>query len=90
MSYLHLNIRSEHKKGESTMLSICVVHPSSTDPEIIAMDTGNHRSSGKNRNPGKKNKKKKHDLQYRRENVDISRRRERGGEPWVAHSLFFR
>ena len=40
------------------MLSICVVHPSSTDPEIIAMDTGNHRSSGKNRKPGKKNKKK--------------------------------
>ena len=58
MSYLHLNIRSEHKKGESTMLSICVVHPSSTDPEIIAMDTGNHRSSGKNRKPGKKNTKK--------------------------------
>ena len=39
------------------MLSICVVHPSSTDPEIIAMDTGNHRSSGKNRKPGKKQKK---------------------------------
>lgn len=58
MSYLHLNIRSEHKKGESTMLSICVVHPSSTDPEIIAMDTGNHRSSGKNRKPGKKKQKK--------------------------------
>ena len=40
------------------MLSICVVHPSSTDPEIIAMDTGNHRSSGKNRKPGKKKQKK--------------------------------
>ena len=40
------------------MLSICVVHPSSTDPEIIAMDTGNHRSSGKNRKPGKKKTKK--------------------------------
>ena len=40
------------------MLSICVVHPSSTDPEIIAMDTGNHRSSGKNRKSGKKTKKK--------------------------------
>lgn len=39
------------------MLSICVVHPSSTDPEIIAMDTGNHRSSGKNRKPEKKEKK---------------------------------
>ena len=69
------------------MLSICVVHPSSTDPEIIAMDTGNHRSSGKNRKPGKKNNIC-NDLQYRRENVDISRRRERGGEPWVAHSHF--
>ena len=49
------------------MLSICVVHPSSIDPEIIAMDTGNHRSSGKNRKPGKKKQKKKHNLQYRRE-----------------------
>lgn len=40
------------------MLSICVVHPSSTDPEIIAIDTGNHRSSGKNRKPGKKQQQK--------------------------------
>ena len=57
------------------MLSICVVHPSSTDPEIIAMDTGNHRSSGKNRKPGKKKPKKKNIICNTEEkNVDISRR----------------
>ena len=57
MSYLHLNNRSEHKKGESTILSICVVHPSSSDPQITAMDTDNHLSSGKNRKPGKHSNK---------------------------------
>lgn len=44
--YLHLNINSELRKGDSMMLSIWEVHASNRDPAVTAADTGNQRSLG--------------------------------------------
>ena len=51
--YVHLNIKSELKNGESMMLSIWEVHASNKDPAVTAVDTWTQRSLGSDKRPRK-------------------------------------
>ena len=51
--YVHLNIKSELKNGESMMLSIWEVHASNKDPAVTARETWSQRSLGSDKRPRK-------------------------------------
>ena len=56
--YVHLYISSEHKNGDSMMLSIWDVQASNRDPAVTAAETGNQRSLGNDKRPEIRNRTK--------------------------------